>query len=342
MQRDRLESMGRPDASFSVTGNAADGPGPAPAATPPPYSGPILPHATGEDRRQGDSQSGSVTARVMGLPRLDYNLYSPPLFKLSADAETLSSKAEHLCSNAAALASLIRAQSSIPPKPQLRVRGTTAGRVDFDIKLNLMSLLVPEDERQRIDYMRCVGEGEMAFRGGVKPDAVPEMGDAGLEAWCSRFVNDKAALKTFALDRVVVNLDVAWIEGQLRGLVASLNYRGLVDVTFSVTHRRVIVQNPDKVNQFFTTVTSLFTGKNKYEVVKSVWPFATAPSGEPGRRCVVQSEEAWWKDWRDPIRFAISQKRRGWVTVEDRLETLMEGKGHNTQALDWGPDHAGV
>jgi hypothetical protein len=102
-----------------------------------------------------------------------------------------------------------------------------------------------------------------------------------------------------------------------------------------------VIQNPDKVNQFFTSVTSLFSGKHKYEVVKAVWPFATAKNGEPDRRCIVQSEETWWREWRDPIKYAISQKRHGWVTVEDKLEALMEGKGHETGIIDWGPENMG-
>lgn len=236
--------------------------------------------------------------------------------------------------------SLIRAQSTVPPKPQIHVRGSRGRKVDFDIKLNLMGLLVPEDERRRVDYIRCVGEGELAYRGGTRPDVLPEVGDAGLEEWCRRFVQDSSTIKSFALERVVANLDTDWIEGQLRSLVASLSYRGVVDVTFVVTHSRVVVHNPDKVNQFFTTVTGLFAGKNRFEVVKAVWPFATTKNGEPARRCVVQSEDVWWREWRNPIKYAISQRRHGWVTVEDKLEAVMEGKGHGTESIDWGPDLA--
>ncbi|OAQ71165.1 hypothetical protein VFPPC_13479 [Pochonia chlamydosporia 170] len=314
------------------------------ATTPPPYSGPSLsgPAAPEGQRDELAMEPFKGIPRYPGLPKLDYKLYSPPLFKLSSDSITLSSKAEYLSSNAAALASLIRAQSTVPPKPQIQVRGSRGRRVDFDIKLNLMSLLVPDDERMRMDYIRCVGEGEVAHRGGVRPDVLPEVGEGGLEEWCRRFVQDTATVKTFALDRVVANLDVGWLEGHLRSLIASLKYRGAVDVTFLVTHSRVLVQNPDRVNQFFTNVTSLFSGKNKYEVVKAVWPFATTKNGEPGRRCIVQSEEVWWKEWKDPIRYAISQKRQGWVTVEDKLEAVMEGKGNQTEAVDWGPDQYGT
>ncbi|KAK7393941.1 hypothetical protein QQX98_013276 [Neonectria punicea] len=309
-------------------------------ATPPPYSGPSTALVARAPPAQDTDAVAKGPTRYPGLPRLDYRLYSPPLFKLSNDSKTLSSRAEYLSSNAIALVSLIRAQASVPPKPQIHIRGSRGHKVDFSIQLNLMNLLVPDDEKQRIDYIRCVGEGELAYRGGTRADVLPEVGDAGLEEWCRRYVQDSSAVKLFALDRVVANLDTEWIEGQVRSLVASLSYRGVVDVTFVVTHSRVLVQNPDKVNQFFTNVTTLFSGKNKYEVIKAVWPFATTKNGDPGRRCVVQSEEVWWREWKDPIKYAISQKRHGWVTVEDKLEAVMEGKGNGTDMIDWGPDRS--
>ncbi|CAM1511096.1 Fc.00g086090.m01.CDS01 [Cosmosporella sp. VM-42] len=318
-------------------GVAAEGEETERQLTPPPYSGPSTALITPVAVQSAQAASKGLP-RYPGLPRLDYRLYSPPLFKLSNDSKTLSSRAEYYSTKVGALVSLIRTQATVPPKPQIHVRGSRGRKVDFDIKLNLMNLLVPDDEKQRIDYIRCVGEGELAYRGGVRPDMLPEVGDGGLEEWCRRFVQDSSSIKSFALDRVVANLDTAWIEGQLRSLVASLNYRGVVDVRFVVTHSCVLVQNPDKVNQFFTSVTSLFSGKNKYEVIKAVWPYATTKNGEPGRKCVVQSEEVWWREWRDPIKYAISQKRQGWVTVEDKLEAVMEGKGNETESIDWGPE----
>lgn len=309
-------------------------------STPPPYSGPS--HASTSsaavDQPQQRNAATKAFPRYPGLPKIDYRIYSPPLFKLSSDFTTLSSKAEYLSVNAAALVNLIRTQAAVPPKPQIHVKGMRGRKVDFDIRLNLMSLLIPEDERLRMDYTRCVGHDELAYRGTMRPDTLPEVGDGGLEEWARRFVEDKASIKTFVMERVVANLDVAWLEGQLRSLIATTKYKGSVDVTFLVTHSKVQVQNPDKVNQFFTSVTSLFSGKNRYEVVKVVWPFASTKSGEPNRKCVVQSEEVWWREWRDPIRYAIAQKRQGWVTVEDKLEAVMEGKGDTKDLIDWGPD----
>ncbi|AEO55382.1 hypothetical protein MYCTH_2299147 [Thermothelomyces thermophilus ATCC 42464] len=316
--------------------------------TPPPYSGPSTPAQ--EPIQPHESQTGGPRPppRYPGLPALDYRLYKPPLFELSSDKTTIKTTAAHLSTSAEALVALIRQQATVPPKPQVHIvgrRGSSpnSGRVDFDIKLNLLPLLVPEDPRQRMDYLRCVGPGEVAFRGGSKPSTQPEVdGDGSLDAWAARFVADTASVKAFALERVVVNLDMDWLEGQIRKLVVGMRYPGTVAVSFPVTHNRVVVQNPDRVNKFITSVTGLFVGKRKYEVVKAVWPFATMPKGSEGegRRCAVQSEEVWWREWKDPIRYAIATKRHGWVTNEDKLEALMEGTPSTTPAdVDWGPEY---
>lgn len=300
--------------------------------TPPPYSGPSSSHQDLAPR-----PPSKTPPRYPGLPALDYRLYSPPLFELAADLTTIRSSAPYLSSNASALVDLIRAQSTVPPKPQIHISGKRH-KVDFAIKLNLMSLLVPEDARQRMDYIVCVGDGELAFRGGVKPSVEPHVGDGGLGEWVRRFVEDAGSVKSFTLERVVVNLDYDWLEGQIRSMIASTGYKGVVTVAFPVAHAKVVVQNPDRVNKFFTSVTTMFTGKKRYEVVKAVWPFATHKSGEADRRCIVQSEEVWWRDWKDVIKFAVATKRHGWVTVEDKLEAIMEGRGQK-MVVDWGPEN---
>lgn len=266
--------------------------------TPPPYSGPTGP---APDRDPDPPSRGPP--RYPGLPALDYRLYSPALFELSADSTTIRSSAPHWSSNTAALVDLIRAQSTVPPKPQIHISGKRNTKLDFAVKLNLMSLLVPEDPRRRMDYIRCVADGELALRGGVKASTEPSAGDGGLEAWAARFVADASSVKAFVLERVVANLDTGWIEGQIRSMVAATGYKGNVTVSFPVTHAKVVVQSPDRVNKFFTSMTTLFAGKTKYEVVKAVWPFATARAGERERQFVVQSEERWWREWKDPIKY---------------------------------------
>lgn len=336
-------------------------------ATPPPYSGPASASqlALFSPTQQTSSQP-QLPQKYPGLPPLPYHLYSPPLFELNSDCTTIKSTAPYLSSNASALIALVRAQATVPPKPQIHIIGRRGNhRPDFALKLNLMHLLVPDgsgsapgpgpgrgqqqqqqsqpsqpSQPQRMDYLRCVGTGEMALRGGTKPALEPDLGDhAGLEAWARRFVEDPAPVKAFVLERTVVNLDTDWLEGQIRSLVAALGYRGVVTVAFPVTHASVVVQSPDRVNKFFTGLTTLFAGRKTYEVVKAVWPFASCKRDQTGggpRVCAVQSEEQWWKEWAQPIRFAIATKRNGWVTNEDKLEALMEGKGKGLAKVDWG------
>ncbi|EPE08849.1 hypothetical protein F503_04436 [Ophiostoma piceae UAMH 11346] len=320
---------------------------------PPMYSGPASPAQEAALVSQGGSAAAAAAAaaakrgppRYPGLLHLDYRLYAPPLFELSEDKTTIKSNASYLSSTVSALANLVREQATVPPKPIIHITGQRGRKVDFSVKINLMNLLVSDDLRRRMNYVRCVGRNELAMRGGSSktPSVVPdiESSDAAsaIDQWCLQYVNDPASVKVFVLERQVANMDINWLEGQVRSLVASTGYKGAVTVKFPVTHARVVVQSPDKVNKFFTSVTTLFTGKSTYEVVKSVWPFATHKSGEPGRKYAVQSEQTWWKEWRDPIRYAISMKRVGWVTNEDKLEVLMEGVGKGITVIEWGSEH---
>lgn len=314
---------------------------------PPPYSGPAsaselaLPTPT----QEATQLVQKPCPKYPGLPALNYQFYSPPLFDLSSDCTTIKSLAPHLSNTTPALISLIRAQATVPPKPLIHITGRRNGRTDFALKLNLMPLLVPDPgaapspPARRMDYLRVVAPGEPALRGGTRPSLEPDLGpDAGLDAWARRFVEDPAPVKAFVLERAVPNLDAYWLEGQLRALVAGTGYTGAVAVAFPVSHTRVVVQSPDRVNRFFTGLTTLLGGRRTYEVVRAVWPFASCPRGEAGadRTCVVQSEEQWWREWAQPIRHAILTKRHGWVTNEDKLESLMEGKGKSVGKVDWG------
>ncbi|KAI5866739.1 hypothetical protein GGS23DRAFT_602983 [Durotheca rogersii] len=326
---------GQPGASPVELPVANAGPPHMPPHQPPPYSSP--------SDRSLDPQACSRPARdpqyYPGLPVLDYRQYLPPMFEISADTTTITTKASYLSENAKALATLLRSLAAVPPKPQILIQGQRGSKVDFSLKLNLMNLLVPSGQKERFDYLRCVGRDEIALRGGSEPGLRPDVGsDNELEEWCERFVADETRIKSFTLERVVANLDTNWIEGQTRGLVAATGYNGQVTVQFPVTHARVVIQNPDRHNKFLKGVTALFTGRSKYEVVKAVWPFATGRNGEPGRRCLVQSEQTWWEEWRDPVKHAIATKRLGWVTNEDKLECIMEGKAKGVSLIDWGPE----
>lgn len=134
---------------------------------------------------------------------------------------------------------------------------------------------------------------------------------------------------SFTLHRTISNWDTSYLHGAILSLLSTLHHSPSptrYTVTFPLTHSRVTISAPHKYNSFFSAVAEVFTGTKKYEVVKSVWPYADVERGEEGRRCVVQSEEAWFEDWRDAIVHAVQMRRSGWVTVEDRLEGLMEPK----------------
>ena len=157
--------------------------------TPPPYSGPSNPLAA----------TRSAPQLFPGLPNLNYALYLPASFKLSSDETTISSCKPELSTYPATLNSLIQYQATIPPKAQICIKGTAAhGPVDFELKLNMMSLLVGHsDQRERWSYLKVVEDGQMAFRGGLKESTEPRLTN-GINAWVRRFCEDKAAIKQSA------------------------------------------------------------------------------------------------------------------------------------------------
>ncbi|CZT04730.1 hypothetical protein WAI453_007714 [Rhynchosporium graminicola] len=306
---------------------------------PPPYSGPTSSTMTPIRTTAPHAQQS-----YPGLPRLNYSLYTPPTFTLSEDQKTLTSQCPELSIYPTKLNSLIQSLATVPPKPQIRITGKSSnGVVDFDLRINLMNLIVPEEGKPgsgggRMNYVKIIGKGEMGFRGEGKEAQVPDL--RSLEEWARRYCEDQSSIKRFVLERTVINWNTSYLEGSLLSLISSTSYRGHVTVLFPLTHSRVVVHSPDKVNRFFSDITKLFTGTKKYEVIKSIWPYADVARGENdgmGRRCAVQEEEVWFSDWRDAIRHAIVAKRKGWVTVEDRLEFLMEPKpGEVGKPEDWG------
>ncbi len=64
---------------------------------------------------------------------------------------------------------------------------------------------------------------------------------------------------------------------------------------------------------------------NRYEVIKTVWPYAI--KRDALKAYAVQSEDAWWSDWNDAIKYAVLSKRKGWVTAEDRMDVAMNPTG---------------
>ncbi len=259
-------------------------------------------------RRAAPARSGT-----RGCRGWDYRLYSPPLFELSGDCTAVRSTAPVPVGDGGGAGGAGAAQSTIPPKLQLHITGTRGRKVDFAIRLNLMALLVPEDARRRMDYIRCVGEDELVLRGGSKPDLRPHVGDGGVDEWCRRFVEDPAAVKVFVLERQVVNADLAWLEGQVRSLVATTDYRGVVAVSFPVTHARVVVQSPDRVNRFFTQRPP--PSSPARAPTRSSRPCGPSPPTAPASPAAASPSRArtpGGASGATPIKYAIATKRKGW------------------------------
>ena len=136
-----------------------------------------------------------------------------------------------------------------------------------------------------------------------------------------------------------MNWNTEYLEGQIRSVIAATKYRGHVTVTFPVTHSSVVVHSPTKsLRVCGIDVMSLFVEKKRYEVVKSIWPYATSirDTGNETRKWVVQSEEVWWGEWKGAVRHAVLRRRRGWVTIEDQIEQQMERRQDEEVLKDWG------
>ncbi|KAF7939304.1 uncharacterized protein EAE97_007384 [Botrytis byssoidea] len=297
-------------------------------STPPAYSAALSPPILLRSNPQ---------LRSPGIPNLPYNLYLPPSFTLSSDKTTITSSSAHL-SNPGTLLPLITSLCTIPPKPMLRIVGQRmhAPAPDFDIRINLMCLIVGEGER-KMNYMKILGRGEMGWRGGVREATEPDFGGQGgkgLEGWVRAFCGDEAGVKEFILTRQIPNLSTTHLQGLILALIAQTGYPGHTTISFPITHSKVVVRPPDRVNSFFSSMAKVFMGTKRYEVVSSVWPFADVGRGIEGRRCVVMGEEEWFDEWKNVIGRAVVKGKKGWVTVEDRLEWLMEGQG-NVEQWQW-------
>lgn len=140
-----------------------------------------------------------------------------------------------------------------------------------------------------------------------------------------KLCHGKLTENRFTLERQMTNWNTSYIEGQIRSLIAATGYAHHVTVTFPVRYSKITIQ--PRGESFLTTLFSPILEKRRYEVARAVWPYATLPpsleSEDAGRSCAVQTEEVWWRDWKDVLRLAIITRRSGWVTLDDVLEYRM-------------------
>lgn len=158
--------------------------------TPPPYSGPTT-------AAMSQPQPIQSQPHFYGLPRLDYKLYTPATFTLSSDSTTITSYEPRFSTYPTALVSLIKSLATVPPKPQIRIVGKSGGgtgEIDFDVKINLMNLIVTDDIKSRMNYVKIIGPGDVGFRGDNSQTTTPTI-TGGLEEWARLFCEDTGSIK---------------------------------------------------------------------------------------------------------------------------------------------------
>ena len=58
-----------------------------------------------------------------------------------------------------------------------------------------MNLIWTDDEKARMNYVKCIGPGEVGWRGEGKMATTPDV--AGLEQWVKRFCKESGAIKQY-------------------------------------------------------------------------------------------------------------------------------------------------
>jgi len=145
------------------------------------------------------------------------------------------------------------------------------------------------------------------------------------------------------LTKFVDNWNTAYLEGQIRNLIASTGYKGDLSITFPITHSKLVVEsNPDK--PWYQALASAFqpSQKRQFEVMTAVWPYAALSADEAhgsGNQWAVKSEMQFWAEWKDVVHAAVLDRRIGWLTLEDHMEWAMgtgwEGRKKTKQ---WGDE----
>jgi hypothetical protein len=233
---------------------------------------------------------------------------------------------------------MLHDQASFPPTYFVRLTGNhteTTRRnnkdekksiTDFVIQINITNLVQPGPRQG--GHLEILPDNKRGYRGGIipslKPSAWgddPENHPDELRAWCERYVQNPAGIKSFMLKRQITNHDTKKLEQLLRSAIAETNYRGHLQVDWPMQHKKVIVYSPGLINQWRTTtwirwvfyltflwVVSwpvLFFLTRKYEVAKVVYPYANIPTEDGGSRvCTVMSEVDWYHRWESAIKRA--------------------------------------
>ena len=224
----------------------------------------------------------------------------------------------------------INQQAALPPKQAIRIIGTHQRHgstdTDFDFRINMLRYFLPKPDEHALNYVR-----------------LPTIAAGSLNTYARAFLQESARPKQFTLIRSTSNWDREYLSGRIHTLLANLNYRGKIAVEFPSTHSKVIINTEPK--SIASTFRSFFADPTEYKI-EAMWPYANFPSGgeadtrDVPRRCLVRSEEGWWRDWQEVIKFAVLDKRKNqtWIGLDDWMEVAMTPPLSLKQPRPWGVD----
>ena len=304
---------------------------PAYSAGPPSATTPAV--ATEDHQGLLLASSFSPSTLPTSTPTIDFSKYVIRSSTLSKDSTSRVFYPAHLCSDSVGLEKFIDSQLQLPPIPIIRITGRRSegeGHEDFDLKLNVLPFILRGQDGRAWHHIKCLEKGELGFRGGSTESIVPSV-EGGTKEWIQQFCADKSQHKSFTIRRTITGWDTEYIEGQLRMLLASkIGYTGQVKISFLLTHSVLTIHTPNPPGFLDHAASVIFSGKKRevqrYETVKSVWVYSTfvrAENGERKRISAVKSEAEWFSYWKQAIRLAICEKRKGWVSAEDRMDVLL-------------------
>ncbi|KAH8177026.1 alpha and gamma adaptin binding protein p34 domain-containing protein [Sarocladium implicatum] len=245
-----------------------------------------------------------------------------------------------------------------PPRPYVHLRGThyetvkngdkteKKEMVDFDIEIELTSLLYTDPDSHNLHRLTTVSNFEKVRRGTVLATRAPGFGGSGaaeegvpdVEQWCMRYVLSQAGLKCFTFERRVAD-DWDWgaVKAKLLNMIRETNYRGRTTIDFPVRNARVEMYNDCRTNRwrltkwiemlctftlmFLFTWPWLFFRTKRWDTVYSTWHIGKNAQRQRGRtdfrNLHTMDEDEWFAVWGRAIHQAVMKRRQGLLEQSD-------------------------
>ena len=142
-----------------------------------------------------------------------------------------------------------------------------------------------------------------------------------IELAFKRFCAGPAKTQSIVLERTIKNWDTAYLEGAIRTIIAKLDYRGDVQITFPVQHSKLVIKRAMTAKNWFKQLAPTLV----FETVEVAWSYANVPSDDESgevRRCIRQSEGRGGRtgNWPNCI---LAEKKSAWVSNKDWIEAEM-------------------